>query len=99
MMSKEELEVWIKILGTKMHSFTDNSKTYIIFYDESGPTCTCMDFIIRRGSHQYEMKEDGKRVKFQSCKHVAQQIANSGTEIWEAGWGSLKRKIDPQKDP
>lgn len=79
-----------------MRSFTDNSKEYIIFADEKGLTCTCMDFQVRGGSHRYEFMEGNERHEIQACKHIGQHIANQGAEVIELHpWG--RKKIEPQK--
>jgi len=100
MVSSEELQVWRKLLGIKMESFTACGVDYTLFFGEKGWECDCMDFKVRGGSHKYEFKEKGKRHTIQACKHIGQHIANQGIEVYEIyPWSTTKKKILPQEKP
>jgi len=99
MVRKDELELWKKMLATKMHSFTDHSKEYAIFHDGEEYVCDCMDFKIRKGSHhiQYTDPMNNETGDIKTCKHVAQFLADNGAEVFELfAWGS-KRKIERRR--
>lgn len=97
-------ELWKKILGIKILSFTDHDKNYTVFYGENGWECSCEDFKYRHGSHTFEV-EDNNGIFFRNkkhwkeirtCKHIGQVLADSGIEVWEThGWS--RTKIEPQK--
>jgi len=97
-----EKELWMKILGNKIHSFTDDTKEYFIFYDDSGPTCTCMDYKIRKGSYQIVFQDPNKPQglqgnHIQGCKHIAQYLANIGMKnVTKTGASCYHEKVEPR---
>ena len=99
MVSRAELTVWKKILGNQVESFTTTGVNYCIFFGKEGWECDCMDFKIRKGSHTFEVTEEGdKKVRIQTCKHIGQFLADSGAEVYEThGWYGSKSKIEPRK--
>lgn len=76
-------EIWKRILGTKIESFSTPRKEYIVFTDEEGnPTCNCPDFVFRKGSHWYKIVDvDGSQINLQSCKHIAEKFRREGCEV------------------
>ena len=98
MVTSEEVELWKKLLGNRVNSFTDDSKQYTIFHGEDGWVCDCMDFKIRKGSHKisYEDPLHNESGVIMTCKHIAQFLADNGAEVWELfAWGR-KAKIKKQ---
>jgi len=78
-------EIWKRILGTKIESFTTPEKEYIVFIDEEGnPTCDCPDFVFRKGSHKYKIVDvNGSEISLQSCKHIAEKFEREGCKVDE----------------
>ena len=76
-MDRQEKEVLKKILGTRVASFTNHNKTYLVFLDETGYTCNCPDFIFRKGSYELEWTEDGETKRQQGCKHIAEYLGET----------------------
>jgi hypothetical protein len=99
MTSRKEIEVWKKLLGTKINSFTHKEHQYTVFLGENGWECECMDWKVRKGSHTYLFNDNGELKQLKACKHIAQAIANSGIEIWEVFGFGQKVKIQPQTSP
>ena len=74
-------ELWSKLLGEEIESFTYSGTTYTVAVDETGGTCTCMDFRIRKGS--YHFKVNGNSL--QGCKHMKLALEKRGFEV-ESEW-------------
>ncbi|MEM2382930.1 MAG: hypothetical protein QW521_02010 [Desulfurococcaceae archaeon] len=90
-MDSKEKELWKKLLGVKVPSFTEEDKEYTIFLGEKGYECDCPDFIYRKGSHWYRIIEDGKEKEIKACKHIGRYLAEQGYEVWEYTlWGWIK---------
>jgi len=99
MVSRAELDVWKRLLGIKMASFTRTGIDYTLFFGENGWECDCKDFQVRGGSHKYEFTEGNEKHTIQACKHIGQHIANQGIEVYEVFSWSHKRKVEPQENP
>lgn len=79
-MLKKEVEVFKKILGSKMTSFTDKTKVYTIFLGKEGYECDCKDFEIRHGSYHITYRDEEKTYEIQGCKHIARHLKDIGME-------------------
>jgi hypothetical protein len=73
-------ELWSKLLGEEIESFTSNGLTYTVAVDENGGTCTCMDFRIRKGSHHFVVNDEHH---LQGCKHMKLALKKRGFTIEE----------------
>lgn len=75
-------ELWSKLLGEEIESFSYDGKTYTVAVDETGGTCTCMDFKIRKGSHYFVVNEEHH---LQGCKHMKLALEKRGFKV-ENDW-------------
>ena len=69
-LNKQELKAWKSLTGKRIKSFTDEDKTYTVFFTKEGLKCDCPDFLFRNGSRLIEYKEKGTAKKLQGCKHM-----------------------------
>lgn len=105
MASKKEMSLWRRLLGTKIESFTDGDKSYIVSGGESGLECTCMDYIMRKGSYAIIFQDPDKPQGLQGnhvqgCKHIAQFLADIGMQnVKKTGASCFHEKVEPRNTP
>lgn len=95
----QDKELWRKLLGTKMKSFTEDGE-YTLFLSDEGYTCNCMDFRIRQGSYRIRFCDEKEEWHYiDGCKHIAQHLANIGMKkvFKQTTYGSLI-KVEPYED-
>lgn len=95
-------EIWRRILGEPIRSFSGANKTYYIYYDDNGLACTCADFQFRKGSYSI-IWTDGTTLDYKNyirgCKHIAQYLANQGYKVYRKQYGKIDmyQRIEPQR--
>lgn len=73
----EELEVWRKLLGHAVQSFTHEDKTYKVLFTDKGWSCDCPDFKYRKGSYIFNVEGYGS---FTGCKHIAKVLRDNNVK-------------------
>jgi phosphatidate phosphatase PAH1 len=71
-------ELWSKLLGEEIESFTYSGTTYTVAVDETGGTWTCMDFRIRKGSWHFVVNDE---YHVQGCKHMELALEKRGFKV------------------
>lgn len=81
MTNKKVKEVFAKILGHRVKSFTRKGVEYTVIFDEEHPQCTCPDFKYRNGSYFLFVSKDGKEIEIEGCKHIAKVLRELGYKV------------------
>lgn len=74
-------ELWKKLLGYPIKSFTDENKVYYVTPTEDFFECTCPDWKFRRGSRIVYYKEDGQVKSHSACKHIIKYMRLNDIEV------------------